>query len=56
MCPWDYLGGMLACVEAGGVVLDAHGQELVTDDPAARRRIVAAGTSELASVLQRAIA
>ena len=33
LAPWDYLGGYLACVEAGAVVRDANGEELVTDDP-----------------------
>jgi fructose-1,6-bisphosphatase/inositol monophosphatase family enzyme len=54
--PWDYLGGYLACVEAGAVVVDAHGAELVTDDPSVRRRIVAAGTKDLADALVHAIA
>ena len=49
--PWDYLAGYLACVEAGAVVRDAHGRTLVTDDPDARRQLVAAGTAELAGVL-----
>ena len=34
--------------EAGATVLDANGEPLVTTDPTARRRIVAAGTPELA--------
>jgi fructose-1,6-bisphosphatase/inositol monophosphatase family enzyme len=54
--PWDYLGGWLACVEAGATVLEAHGQPLVTTDPAVRRRIVAAGTAELAAALRDAVA
>jgi fructose-1,6-bisphosphatase/inositol monophosphatase family enzyme len=49
--PWDYLGGFLACVEAGAVVQDAHGQDLVTVDIAARRQIIAAGRAELLDVL-----
>jgi fructose-1,6-bisphosphatase/inositol monophosphatase family enzyme len=49
--PWDYLGGYLACVEAGAVVLDAQGLDLVTDDPAARRQLVAAATDALADAL-----
>jgi fructose-1,6-bisphosphatase/inositol monophosphatase family enzyme len=54
--PWDYLGGYLACVEAGATVLEAHGEQLVTTDPTVRRRIVAAGTPELAETLRRAVA
>jgi fructose-1,6-bisphosphatase/inositol monophosphatase family enzyme len=56
MRPWDYLGALLACREAGATVCDAHGADLVTTDPTAHRRIVAAGTPELASFLQQAVA
>jgi myo-inositol-1(or 4)-monophosphatase len=49
--PWDYLGGYLACLEAGAVVRDANGAELVTADPAARRRLIAAATPALAEAL-----
>lgn len=45
--PWDYLGGMLACTEAGAVVEDLGGEPLVTDDTDARRHIVAAATQPL---------
>ena len=54
MRPWDYLGALLACREAGATVCDAHDEELVTTEPGAHRRIVAAGTSELAEILKRA--
>ena len=53
--PWDYLGGLLVCAEAGAVVVDAHGRDLVTDDPEARRSILAAGTPELIEVLRGAL-
>ena len=33
--PWDYLGGLLVCTEAGAVVADADGRDLVV--PRARR-------------------
>jgi myo-inositol-1(or 4)-monophosphatase len=56
MRPWDYLGALLACEEAGATVLDAHDQPLVTTEPDAHRRIVAAGTAALASTLKRAVA
>jgi len=49
--PWDYLGGYLACIEAGAVVRDANGDDLVTADPAALRQVVAAATAELADAL-----
>lgn len=45
--PWDYLGGMLVCQEAGAVVLEALDRELVCRDPAARRTPIAASTPEL---------
>jgi myo-inositol-1(or 4)-monophosphatase len=49
--PWDYLGGYFVCVEAGAVVRDAYGEELVTDDVEARRQLIAAGTAALADAL-----
>jgi len=49
--PWDYLGGYLACIEAGAVVREVNGDELVTDDPKARRQVVAAATNALADAL-----
>ena len=45
--PWDYLGGMLVCREAGAPVGDAYGDELVVLDHAARRTPVAAATPAL---------
>ena len=54
--PWDYLGGYLACIEAGAVVRDANGDDLVTADPAARRQLIAAGTWELADALMPVVA
>lgn len=49
--PWDYLGGYLACIEAGAVVREANGDEFVTDDPNVRRQIIAAATDALADAL-----
>jgi fructose-1,6-bisphosphatase/inositol monophosphatase family enzyme len=49
--PWDYLGGYLACIEAGAVVREANGVELVTDDPKVRRQVIAAGTEALADAM-----
>lgn len=53
---WDFLGGLLVCVEAGALVVDAEGRDLVTFDHAARRTPVAAATPALldALVAQRA--
>jgi len=39
---WDYLGGVLVVQEAGGVVVDALGRDLVVLDHAARRTPIAA--------------
>lgn len=44
---WDYLGGLLMCREAGAVIVDAHGRDLVTLDHAERRTPVAGATAEL---------
>lgn len=52
--PWDYLGGLLVCTEAGAQVIDLKGRPLATADPNARRHIVAAGTPELLASLSTA--
>ena len=44
---WDYLAGVLLVTEAGGVVADGRGRELVALDHADRRSPVAAATPEL---------
>ena len=49
--PWDYLGGLLVCREAGAVVDDALGRELVIAEPDGRRQPVGAGTPELLDAL-----
>lgn len=50
--PWDYLAGMFICHEAGAVVLDVDGRDLVTRDFEGRRSPVAAGTKALAEDLR----
>jgi fructose-1,6-bisphosphatase/inositol monophosphatase family enzyme len=45
--PWDYLGGLLVCWEAGAFVADARGRDLVVVEHDARRTPVAAATPEL---------
>lgn len=45
--PWDYCAGLLICREAGAVVADADGRDLVVLDHGARRAPVAAATPEL---------
>ncbi|HYF46982.1 MAG TPA: inositol monophosphatase [Acidimicrobiales bacterium] len=49
--PWDYLGGAFVCEEAGAVVADAEGRDLVCLDLDQRRRPVAAATPELLEAL-----
>ncbi len=45
--PWDYLGGMLVCTEAGAVVAEAGGRALVTLDHGERRMPIGAATAGL---------
>lgn len=53
--PWDYLGGMLACREAGAAVVDAHGGELIVTETDTRRQLVAAATPELLDAVRPAL-
>jgi myo-inositol-1(or 4)-monophosphatase len=47
LAPWDYLGGLLICQEAGAVVQEAFGRQLVVPGEWPRRTVVAAGTPAL---------
>lgn len=49
--PWDYLGGLLVCLEAGASVADAHGRDLVMRGHADRRTPVAGATPALLAEL-----
>ena len=53
--PWDYLGGVLACEEAGAVVVDAADRPLAVGDPDARRQVLAAATPELLAAIRPAV-
>ncbi len=53
---WDYLGGLLICREAGAVVGDSRGRELVTLVHTDRRTPVAAATAPLFEELRDATA
>lgn len=53
--PWDYMGGLLICREAGAEVVDAAGRDLVVLDPDARRHLLAAGTPALLDDLRSAL-
>jgi myo-inositol-1(or 4)-monophosphatase len=55
LSPWDYLGGLLVCREAGASVVDAHDGELLVTDPDARRQLVAAATPELLDAVRPAL-
>jgi myo-inositol-1(or 4)-monophosphatase len=50
--PWDYLGGLLTCAEAGASVIDARGRPLEVTDPEARRQLIAAATPPLLDALR----
>lgn len=52
--PWDYLGALLVCREAGAQVVDAAGRGLTTTDPRARRSLRAAATGTLLADLRAA--
>ncbi len=49
--PWDYLGGVLVCIEAGAIVGDALGRELLALDHRTRRTPLAAATQPLFDAL-----
>jgi myo-inositol-1(or 4)-monophosphatase len=53
--PWDYLGGLLVCREAGAEVVDVAGRELVVLDFDVRRQILAAATPALLEELRPAL-
>ncbi len=52
---WDYLGGMLICTEAGAVMAEAQGRELLTLEHTDRRTPLAAATPALLDELRTAI-
>jgi myo-inositol-1(or 4)-monophosphatase len=53
--PWDYMGGLLICQEAGAIVVDALGRDLVVLEFDARRQLLAAATPALLEELRRAL-
>ena len=50
--PWDYMGALLVCTEAGVDVVDAFGRDLVVLDHSARRSPIAARGDLLAPLVQ----
>lgn len=53
--PWDYLGALLVCTEAGVSVVEANGRDLVSTDSAQRMQVVAAATPPLLGALLVAV-
>ena len=51
---WDYAAGTLICHEAGALVVDALGRDLIVLDPDARRTPVGAATDQLLVAALRA--
>jgi len=47
LAPWDYLGALLVCTEAGAVVRDAFGRDLDVRRPGQTRAVAAAGSEGL---------
>ena len=54
LAPWDYLGAWLVCTEAGVVLSELRGRDLMTRDHAARRTVLAAATPALMRQVQDA--
>ncbi|MGH8992990.1 MAG: inositol monophosphatase family protein, partial [Acidimicrobiia bacterium] len=50
--PWDYLGGLLACTEAGAVVVEASGASLYDLGFDVRRQLLGAATPALLDQLR----
>ncbi|MGH9001455.1 MAG: inositol monophosphatase family protein [Acidimicrobiia bacterium] len=53
--PWDYLGGLLACTEAGAVVADVHGRPLDEVGPDVHRQLLAGATPALLDELRASL-
>lgn len=51
LAPWDYLGALLVCREAGAPYAEVHGRELVVLEEGARRVVAAAATDALLAEL-----
>ncbi|MDQ6839932.1 MAG: hypothetical protein M3137_16800, partial [Actinomycetota bacterium] len=47
LAPWDYLGALLVCREAGASIIEASGRDLVVTEFGPRRAPLAAATPEL---------
>ena len=52
--PWDYLGGLLICLEAGASVIDVKGNDLQVATMDARRQLLGASSPQLLDTLRPA--
>lgn len=52
LAPWDYLGALLVCTEAGALAVDGDGRDLVVRTPGERRSVVAGATPDLLEELR----
>ncbi len=55
LAPWDHLGGLLVCREAGAAIGSLHGAEVLDASPDARPGPIAAATAPLLEELRRAV-
>jgi len=55
LAPWDYLGGLLVCMEAGAQACDLDDRDLCVAEVGARRAVAAAATGELLAQLRSAM-
>jgi myo-inositol-1(or 4)-monophosphatase len=55
LAPWDYLGGLLICREAGAIVEEVRDRDLVVIETGRRRSPCAAATPELEHALRSAL-
>ncbi len=56
LAPWDHLGGLLVCQEAGAAIGSVHGGDVLDASPDARPAPVAGATAALRDELRRAVA
>lgn len=54
LAPWDYMGAVLVCQEAGARVADVWGRDLLARLPGERRAVVAAATEAMLAELVEA--
>lgn len=55
LAPWDYLGALHICLEAGAVFTSADGSDLMTTDPEVRHRVIAGANSNILAQLNATV-